>query len=141
MCEWVTISTLMMLPMKNLFTVPVNKLWLKEIVPDNKCIQIANKQITHWKPVLTVHTFLKGHVKSISSALLPREETSMFTLNALFGPLKFGIPQKNHMVIPNIFMEIILNTKFGNLKISQKIANLKLCQKYLLMLHSVFHLE
>ena len=92
-CEWVTISTFMMLPIKKLFTLPVNKLWLKEIVPDNKCIPIANKQITHWKPVLNVHTFLKGHVKSISSALFPKEETSMFTLNALFGPLKFGIAQ------------------------------------------------
>ena len=131
----------MMLPMKNLFTVPVNKLWLKEIVPDNKCVQIANKQITHWKPVLTVHTFLKGHVKSISSALLQIEETSMFTSNALFGHVNFGISPKNHMVIPHIFMEIILNTKFGNLKISLKIGYLKLCQKCLLMLHSVFHLE
>ena len=131
----------MMLPIKKLFTLPVNKLWLKEIVPDNKCIPIANKQITHWKPVLNVHTFLKGHVKSISSALFPKEETSMFTLNALFGPLKFGIPPKNHMVIPHIFMEVVLNTKFLNLKISLKIAHLKLCQKFLLMLQSVFHLE
>ena len=44
----------------------------------------------------------------------------MFTLNALFGPLKFGIPPKNHMVIPHIFMEVVLNTNFLNLNISLK---------------------
>ena len=75
----------MMLPMKKLCTVPVNKLLLKEIVPDNKCIPIKK---LHIETQFWVYTHFSMDMLSQFPHKGCKEKTHKCSIDFIFENLK-----------------------------------------------------